>query len=378
MRVRSRPGVRPTQPGLFVLSRTARRYPGACHPLRLFAAAIVLLSTVTWAAPKTLEEEIIRSPARNYGVNLEWEDVGYIGILRMKVYRGDRLKYVVEVPEVDPQPGNLHWLDDEWAACESYLGPLASGFFYVHAPTGKGYLLEIRDAGSDSDWEFSFSCNDRTSSQTIDTVSTGHTSLFPILVRDVPGSEVEFFTPSFCRKVAEAVDAFCDFRRKEGFREIEMLSDADIRQGLGALVIASLDSQYEILYFPAGAASAREMLEKTRRQPVDKETAEAFLRPGAPEPVVRWTTTDGDYIIGAKPVFASGAEESATTRILARGRFQGASDVVPASRSLPAQAIDTTSRTQSGNRGSTTVTLEKSAASSGKATRHKPRKSSRR
>jgi hypothetical protein len=377
MGVIPRPGMRSTLPGLLVFN-LARTRANQRH-LRLIVAVTLCLSLALEiaAAPKSVEEVPVPSPTGDYSVSLEWEDVGFIGILRMKVLDGGRLKHVVEMPEIDPQPGNLHWIDDEWAACESYLGPQASGFFYVHAPTGRGYLIEIRVTRAESDWEFSFSSNDRISSQTIDTVSIGHTSLFPVLVRDVPDAEVEFFSVSFCTKVSEAMTAFCDFRVKEGFRDMEILSDADIRQNLGALVMARVDGRYEVLYFPVNASSPREMLAKTRRQPVAKEAAAILEQPGAAEPVVRWTTTDGQYVVGLKSSPASASAKPDSGRILAEGRFQGVSDTAPQGPTAPAQGQGSVAKADSGSKGATTVTVRKPAESSQKASKHKPRRSRR-
>jgi hypothetical protein len=297
--------------------------------LAMAAAMLLALAPCSHlvAKPQTLADKPIDSPTGEFWVNLEWEDVGFIGILRMKVFgRSGELLRTIEVPEISPDPANLSWIDNEWVGCESYLGTNGSGFFYVHAPSGRGYLVEIVASRPREDWVFSVATSDPLSSAAISTISRGRSSLFPILLRNAPENEAEYFMPDFCRQLSVAADAYNDFRRRNHIVEIEFLSDADIRSDLGAVCVASVDDHMEVLYFPAGAPTPQDMLSRAKRQRLPSSVGQLLDAPNAPEPTVRWLQ-GGEYVVEGAPADGNPTTTSPATMVLARGKFEGVTDV---------------------------------------------------
>lgn len=274
------------------------------------------------AKPLVLEKTPVASPKRQYYANVEWEDVGFIGILRMKIWdqSGHPLR-MVELPEINPEPANLLWIDQEWIACESFIGNNGSGFFYVHAPTGRGYLLEIVQPRPNADWLFTVSTNDSVSSEAIPNVSRAHSSLFPVVLRDAPDREVDYFTPAFARSLSEAADAFNEFRRQRRFTEFDLLSDADINPQYGGIVIASVDDFPLVVYFPVDPQmSARQVLQHVRSQPLSEQARKVLEAPDAPEPHVRWLK-DGEFVVEASSSDTSTTSPETTASVLMSGRF---------------------------------------------------------
>lgn len=290
------------------------------------ATMLVLMAGFACAAPKRFQERALLSPDKQHAANVEWEDVGFVGIIRMKIYDGTgRLQRVAEVPEIDPEPANLVWINNEWVASESFLGERAGGFFYVHAPTGKGYLIEIVEPRPGAHWIFTIASNDAISSAAVANVSRQKTSIFPILLRNVPDSEMGFFAADFVRELTAAVDTYNEFRKQNGVTRIDLLSDSDIRDNLGGIVVAGIDGRAEVIYFPAGARTPQEMLSRVRRQVLPEDVQEMLKQPDAPELRPRWLE-GGEYVVESTTVPLGMDPLATSTTVLLRSKFDGVSD----------------------------------------------------
>ncbi|MGI8908726.1 MAG: hypothetical protein ACR2IE_19820 [Candidatus Sumerlaeaceae bacterium] len=262
--------------------------------------AVLLPVSPAAATPKVLEPAAIASPGRQHKANVEWEDIGFIGVIRMNLFHpnGDP-HFSVELPEINPSPANLIWIDEEWIACESFIGDNGSGFFYVHVPTRRGYLIDIIAPRPDADWVFNFSTTDSVSTAAIRTVSKDRDSLFPILLRDLPTEGPDYFTTEFCNELREAVDGYTAYRKKEILRTVEFLSGVDIRTSAGAITVASFDNVPSVAYFPLGTTTTAEMLQRFQRQPLPDEAQKLLNGVGAPVPRVRWVDDRGSFRVDA-------------------------------------------------------------------------------
>ena len=243
----------------------------------------------------------------------------------MQVFSGaGKLLRTVEVPEINPSPANLLWLDDEWVACDSFIGHNGSGFFYVHAPTGKGYLLEIVAPSPDTDWIFSTASNDPVSSATVSNISRGRMSLFPIQLRNVPDKEAAFFSAEFVRDVTVAIETYNAYRKQRGIRHIEILSDADIKTQYGAIFVAMVDGRAEVVYFPAGTETPVEMFNRVKRYPLPQNIQLMLKQSPPPDLRARWLK-DGEFVVESFTVPAGTAPLAASTPV-AKGRLENVSD----------------------------------------------------
>jgi hypothetical protein len=302
------------------------------HRIRATVATTSLLAALcwtwapadSWARANILRETPVASPNKTHAVNVEWEDVGFLGVIRMVVTGRDaKSSFSVEVPEVNPQPASLQWLDDDWAACASFLGPKAAAFFYVHVPTRKGYLIEIFESASGQDWQFAFATNDTISSASIATFSMGRDSVFPIVLRDLPDTEDEYFSVDFAVRLHAAIEPFLAFRRKKGFRELDLLCEPAVNPHWGAVAAVTLDGKPEIIWFPAGESTTEQLLERLKQQRIPEQQA-VLLTPevgAAPTIRARWTQTRGEYRIEVDPPATSRRK-----RLVLEGRFDGVED----------------------------------------------------
>jgi hypothetical protein len=275
------------------------------------------------AAPQALLPQPLLSPDKALAANVEWDPAGFIGVMRMRVYNPDgKLLRTAEIREINPSPANLVWIDSEWVACDSFIGDRGSGFFYVHAPTGRGYLLEVAVPKPGADWVVSVASTDPVSSDSVPTISRGRSSVFPVLLRTLPDGAGDYFTPEFRQKLTESVDAFTAWRRDKRFRTLDLVSDADIRPELGALVIVRLDGRAEVIYFPAGADFPADMLARARRVPLPDELQRALNADPPPQVRVRWREGP-EFLV---ETVAADPRTTGSGRVLAQGRLEGVAD----------------------------------------------------
>ncbi len=292
-----------------------------CSKLCLWSVVLCLFHTMGGAAPQLLQKDPVRSPDRKFAANVEWDDVGFIGLLRMIITRPDGGPlFSVELPEINPSPANLAWINNDWVACESFLGDKGSAFFYVHIPTRRGYLVEIIAPRPDADWVVNFATNDAVSTAAIHTISRQRSSLFPILLRGLPTEGADYYLTDFCESLRDTVDAYSNFRKRENFRELEFLSAAYYRTSVGAVVLATLDERPHVVYFPIATTAPKEMLSRVKRHPLPTEVEDAFAQIGAPAPRVRWVSDSGEYeIYGTN-------DDGQSTGPVTRGRFENVQD----------------------------------------------------
>ncbi|AXA36133.1 hypothetical protein BRCON_1356 [Candidatus Sumerlaea chitinivorans] len=246
--------------------------------LRILVLITLFASQLGWARVESLRERPLPSPNGRMAANVEWESLGVVGLLRMRLYSPSGTPIAsVEVPEISPNPDELHWLDDDWVMCESFLGEHAVGFFYVHARQRRGYLLEILQPNRGSDWNFTVSYSEPGSTMTVSCVGRARSMLFPVLLRDCPKSENEYFSLEFCRNFADEVDGFVSWKKTQRIREFELIGEAALAEGKGGLIVARLDGRHAVLYFPLSATSTKEMLARVRRLDVFTTQSQALL-----------------------------------------------------------------------------------------------------
>ena len=292
--------------------------------LILFFTLTALSCPKIYAAPRTLLPEPKPSPNGALAANVEWDEAGFIGRLSMRIFnKSGKLLRTVDVPEINPSPANLLWLDDEWVACDSFIGHNGSGFYYVHAPTGKGYLLEIVAPDPRTDWIFTAASSDAVSSASIANISRGRTSLFPILLRSVPDNEAGFFMADFVREVAVAIETYNAYRKQRGITRIDILSDADIETSHGAIFVAQVDGRAEVIYFPAGAESPVEMFNRVKRYPLPANIQAMLKQSPPPDLRVKWQG-EGKFIVQSFAATQEGITSSPAT--VAQGRLENISD----------------------------------------------------
>lgn len=292
-------------------------------PLVLAVMGFVVTSLVLPAAPESLEARPVSSPDGRYGANVEWEDAGFIGIIRMRIFQSNGDPYLrIELPEINPSPANLMWINEEWVGCESFLGDRGSGFFFVHVPTRRGYLIDIVAPENSNDWLVNVATNDNISSESIRTYTVGRNALFPILLRDLPTDGAEYFTEEFAERLREAVDAFSRHRAKAGYKTIELVSPVDVQTSTGAVAVADIDEVPKLVYFPVGTTSTQAMLSRTRRIDLPEEAVQVLTGLDPPTPVASWTNARGGY-----QVLATSADASSTApQELTSGTLEGVWD----------------------------------------------------
>lgn len=287
----------------------------------MFVRSLILSLMLAWAAVAgadvaRLEAKPLSSPDGTYSANVEWDNQGFMGFLRMRIYSGDGdLLLTVELPEINPNPANLLWLDEEWVACESFLGTRGSGFFYVHVPTKRGYLVDIVAPGEKSDWLLNFTSNDRISTASIETISRDQSSLFPILMRELPMDGADYFTVEFAMALRAAVDSYLIFRRENKFREMEFVGKPTIREGVGALTLANVDNHPHMIYFPANTTTTQQMLQRTRLVKLDSE------RMSTEPAMIRWKSDAGDW-----EIFRGSTDGMTSATVLFNGKVENAID----------------------------------------------------
>ncbi len=286
-----------------------------------FLAAFVAAVTSLCAAPQQLLKVPLESPDSSYSANVEWDTAGFIGRIRMLVDSPGKTS-VVELPQIKPSPANLTWITNEWVACESFVAENGAAFFYMDVLREKAYLIEIFAPDDEkSDWLISFTTNDSVSSDTIQTLSIGHSTLFPILLRNLPDEGLSYLSPDFPFLLSDAVDTFVEWRKREQFVEMKFLTDMSISPKTGCLVIASVDDVAEIVYFPQGTTTTREMLALTRRQALPGSVQKIIKGIDPPTLDIKWTDDQGQF-----QVLASWEDDTTTVTELVTGRFEGVSD----------------------------------------------------
>lgn len=298
-------------------------------------------AAVCGALPQRLTPNPVPSPDKSLQASIEWEDVGYIGLLRIIIYDAKgQITRKVEMPEISPEPISLVWVNNEWVGSESFVGEHGGGFFYVNATNGRGYLLEIVEPRPGTDWVFTVTSNSAISTATVSNISRGQSSLFPILLRDAPRSQTDYMNPAFVTRFAHAVDVYNEFRRVNKIHEIDLISDADIRPELGAIFLGSVDDVPQVIYFPAGAPVPEALLSKVQRQKLPDDMAAKLASPDAPDVAVRWLE-GGEYVLEQKP---AGEKANTSGTILLKSRFENVSDtpyvaptVTPAVQIQPAK-----------------------------------------
>lgn len=300
--------------------------------------AIAVATSLALGTPKVLEPAALPSPDHRCKANVEWEDIGFIGLIRMRIYQpnGDP-SFAVELPEINPSPANLMWIDNEWVGCESFLGDKGSGFFYLHVPTKRAYLLEIIAPRPDADWVLSFSTNDNVSTSAIRTISKDRNSLFPVLMRDLPTEGPDYFTADFCNELREAVDDYTDYRKRQKIRTMEALSTPDVRTSVGALAVFAVDDKPSAVYFPTGTTTTAQMLERTQIKPLPRPVQELLTGTGAPQPQAKWTDNSGNFVVQAADL-----DKPTSITTLLRDKFEGVHDepwIEPEPAETPAVSV---------------------------------------
>jgi hypothetical protein len=288
---------------------------------------LILAASPVSALPSRLTEEPVSSPDKAHRASVEWEDVGYMGLLRMRVFdRTGNPKSIVEVPQLKPEPISLIWLNNDWVGSETFVGERGGGFFYVNAPEGRGFLLEILEPRPNADWLFTLTSSEAQSSRPITMLSRGTSSLFPIVMREAPRSQSEYLSVPFVEQLANSLNAYREFRRVNKVQSIDALTGADIRPGRGAIFLARVDDHSEVIYFPLSPATTSEVLARVQRHTVTPEAQKQIDSAERSELRVRWLEGD-EFEIDLQPL--AGGPNTTSGTVLMRGRFPGASDVPP-------------------------------------------------
>lgn len=288
----------------------------------LFLTALSATSPAI-AAPQILEQKPIDSPDKSYSANIEWDDAGFLGRIKMMIYTGGSTpRKSVELPQMKPAPANLTWISENFVGCESFIATEGGSFFYMDVERTRGYIIEMFAPVKDGDWIVSYTTNDDVSSDSISTISAGHSSLFPILLRELPTEGEYYFTPDFVFLLADAVDAFTQWRKEEGFHQLKFLSKPSADPGRGALVLAAFDDEAEIVYYPQGTTTTREMLALTQRHPLPENLQTRLQGIDPPTLKVEWLPDGTDFHIVATD---AGTTDTHVQEVL-RGRIEGAKD----------------------------------------------------
>lgn len=298
-------------------------------------------------APATLSPEPAVSPDGRLAANIEWDDTGFIGSIKGIVApagapAGSGAARSATLPEINPAPTDLLWLDDEWFGCQSAIGERGSGFFYMHAPTAQAYLLEVVAPEGGGGWLATLTWDDGRSSAAMPLAGRGREALFPALLRELPEIESEYFRPEFAVRVARAARAVSAWRAATGWRELEVLGAVEVSPEQGALAPVRMDGRPFVAWFPLGTTGTAEMLARTRLTPFDEAAARALAAAEpAPELAARWTDGAGGFAVLALPAAPAGARPGTgagmgagpgpggTTATLMTGRVEGAVDTPP-------------------------------------------------
>lgn len=362
-------------------SRAGRGF-GAARIGILVLTAVCLTAPLS-AKPRLFSAQPLDSPSREYKALAESEDVGSVGILRVRLYNriGDPVASI-EVPEINPEPVNLKWIDNNWVICESYLGEKGGGFLYVNAPARKGYLLEIVEPRPNADWIFTIESNDTLTSSPVNSVSQGRNSLFPILLRDAPQDIQAYYSVAMANSLSRAVEAYHAFLRRSNISELELLSDADIRPSLGAVLALNINGVPEIVYFPAGAPTPEDMFARVKRASLPEDLHRKLDLPDAPEIRVRWAEGDR-YVVEQVP---DNSDDATSGVVVAQGAFPGVTDapfVAPRTTPVPGQpAAVTPSPTASPSKrpeaAGSTQTKKKVSITESRSRASRPRQTDRR
>ncbi len=350
--------------------------PAHTHPGFLFRSPFILpLLTLlvflemqpraSHAAPQMLLESPLESPEGNHAANVEWDAAGFIGRIRMKVYppRSNTASVTAELPQIKPAPANLTWINEDWFACESFVAEDGAAFCYMSVPRQRAYLIEIFAPKEQQDWVISYTTNDSISSDTIQTVSQGHSSLFPILLRELPREGLPYLSPDFAVLLSDGIESFTEWRKKENFREIKHMSPIAEKPELGRLIVATVDDHAEIIYFPGGTTTTREMLALTKRQALPDNIQQRIAGVDPPDLVPEWTDDSGAFRI-----LATWPDRPTSTTEVLTGRFEGISDspyTGPGISELIAPARSSSSSSsapRSGGGGSNTRSTTKSTS----------------
>lgn len=282
---------------------------------------IVCVASVQ-AAPQMLLKDPLESPYGKYAANVQWDAAGYIGRIRMLVYgSGEKPIAVGELPQIKPSPANLTWISEDWFACESFVAESGASFCYMNVPRKRAYMIEIFAPKDDGDWLISYSSSAAKSNDSIQTISSGHSSLFPILLRDLPDSGLGYLSADFPILLSDAVDSFVEWRTKQGFKEMKFLSKVGENPKLGRLLIASFDEQVDMVYFPQGTTSTREMLALTKRKALPDDVQKMMNGINPPTLSIDWTDDKGGF-----HVLAHRDDQTTGPTELVAGRLEGISD----------------------------------------------------
>ena len=289
--------------------------------------ALVLIGTIVmfacraYPAPQALMETAVESPHLTYAANVEWDDAGFIGRIKMLIYtRGVNPTATVELPQMNPSPANLTWINEVWVACESFIAEQGAAFFYMDVPRSKGYLIEIMAPEEREDWIISFTTNDSISSDSVSVLSSGRSSLFPILMRDLPENGDAYVTTDFAFLLADAVDGFTQWRKNQKFKNLSFISKPAESEKLGQLVLGDFDGSAEIIYYPQGTTTTREMLALTKRQKLPETVQNIIVGIDPPDVSVKWTDDNGGFQVVAS------RDNASSTTVLVEGKFEGVKD----------------------------------------------------
>src|SRR5690606_32100414 len=111
------------------------------------------------------------------------------------------------------------------------------------------------------------------------------------------------------------------WRKSQKFSELKFLTNVSERENLGRLVIGSFDGQAEIVYFPQGTTTTREMLALTQRQPLPNGIQKVIKGIDPPRLDIEWTGDTGEF-----HVMGHWDDGSTTSTELIAGRFDGVTD----------------------------------------------------
>lgn len=291
------------------------------------AATTVLLGLVLTEghAVDQLLPKMEPCPDGKLAANVEWETLGQVGVLRMKIFDASaRSVGKVEVPQVRPEPADLTWLDNRWVMCESFMGERASGFFYVDAQSLRGYLLEIYSVKGQGSWEFDVSYSDRDSSFSVSNASIGRTCLFPIVLGPVPNREEEYFRVEFCQRFTAAVDAFRSWMQEKKWQTFDVIGQPAIREGTGGLALCSHDEKLALVYFSLRADSPQNILRTARFLPLPPEVV-TRLSADKTNVVLSWGEK-GDFTIRRRSSKEETAPANSEGEVLYKGTVENAVD----------------------------------------------------
>jgi hypothetical protein len=264
-----------------------------------FALCCATFLTSAQAVPQQLFDSFLSSPSGRFRANLEWETAGQVGVLRARIVRADKTPHaIIEVPEIRPNPGELRWLDDRWLVAESFLGQHAAGFFYVDAERKRGLLLEIYAVKKGTVWQFDVAYSDCETTFTCSNISLGRTSFFPILIRDAPPRENDYFSSAMCAQLFNGIEAFLAWKQKQRITSFELIGTPAVQPGAGGLTPCMVNGSLELVYFPLSAKSSQELFLRTRRIPLPSDF-QLYSVPQIDDITVSWKE-DRRFVVSAR------------------------------------------------------------------------------